>query len=127
MYSIMLYMKTRVTFRVDRELASSLRELPNQTKFVEDALRDALGRTCPVCRGDGRLAVRGIHVTNVRAGGIGRLNRDEALQLQRVFRLGQQVAATRIDLEKQGRRVSFRLRREKTELLTGILSAQTKN
>ena len=35
----MLYMKTRVTFRVEADVAEALRELPNQTRFVEDALR----------------------------------------------------------------------------------------
>jgi hypothetical protein len=119
----MLYMKTRVTFRVEADLADALRELPNQTRFVEDALRDALGRTCPVCRGDGRLPARTIRVTNIRREGIQRLSRGEALQLQRVFRLGQEVAATRIDLRKSGRRVTFVLRRETQQLLEGDLSA----
>src|SRR5262245_61589901 len=123
----MLYMKTRVTFRVESDLADALRELPNQTRFVEDALRDALGRTCPVCRGDGRLALRMIRVSNVRRQGIKRLNRDEAQQLQRIFRLGQELAATRIDLRKQGRRVGFSLRRDQQELLAGVLSSQGSN
>jgi len=127
MYSIMLYMKTRVTFRVEADLADALRELPNQTRFVEDALRDALGRTCPVCRGDGRLPLRVIRVSNVRRQGINRLNRDEAQQLQRIYRLGQEVAATRIDLRKQGRRVAFSLRRDQQEILTGVLNSETAN
>jgi len=127
MYSRMLYMKTRVTFRVEADLADALRELPNQTRFVEDALRDALGRTCPVCRGDGRLPLRVIRVSNVRRQGIKRLNRDEAQQLQRIFRLGQELAATRIDLRKHGRRVGFSLRRDQQELLAGILNSQSVN
>jgi hypothetical protein len=117
----MLYMKTRVTFRVDTGLADALRELPNQTRFVEDALREALGRTCPVCRGAGRLPLRAIQVTNLRAEGIARLSRDEALQLRNVFRLGQQVAATGIDLLQRGRRVGFVLRRDRQEILNGVL------
>ena len=36
----MLYMKTRVTFRLPSDLADDLRELPNQTQFVEAALRE---------------------------------------------------------------------------------------
>jgi hypothetical protein len=123
----MLYMKTRVTFRVEADLADALRELPNQTRFVEDALRDALGRTCPVCRGDGRLPVRAIRVSNVRRQGIKRLNRDEAQQLQRVYRIGQELAATRIDLRKHGRRVEFSLRRDQQELLAGVLDSQAAN
>jgi hypothetical protein len=127
MYSRMLYMKTRVTFRVETDLADALRDLPNQTRFVEDALRDALGRTCPACHGSGRQPLRRIGVSNVRAQGIRRLSRDEALQLQKVFRLGQEVAATRIDLARLGRRVSYTMRRETTELLNGVLSPQNGN
>ena len=123
MYSIMLYMKTRVTFRVEGELAEALRELPNQTRFVEEALRDALGRTCPVCRGDGRLPDRPVRVSNVRALGIKLLKRSEAQQLQQVFRLGRAVAATRIDLERRGRRVHFTMRRQQQELLDGLLGS----
>ena len=123
----MLYMKTRVTFRVEADLADALRELPNQTRFVEDALRDALGRTCPVCRGDGRLPLRVIRVSNVRRQGIKRLNRDEAQQLQRIYRIGQEVAATRIDLRKHGRRVAFSLRRDQHEILTGVLNSESAN
>jgi hypothetical protein len=127
MYSIMLYMKTRVTFRVEADLADALRELPNQTRFVEDALRDALGRTCPVCRGDGRLPPRVIRVSNVRREGIKRLSRGEAQQLQKIYRLGQELAATRLDLRKQGRRVGFSLRREQHEILTGVLNSENVN
>jgi hypothetical protein len=123
----MLHMKTRVTFRVEADLADALRELPNQTRFVEDALRDALGRTCPVCRGDGRLPLRVIRVSNVRRQGIKRLNRDQAQQLQRIYRLGQEVAATRIDLRKHGRRVGFSLRRDQHEILTGVLNSEIAN
>jgi len=126
-YSKLLYMKTRVTFRVDDELATALRELPNQTKFVEDALRDALGRACPTCDGSGRVPLRALRVTNVRGAGIRRLHRDEAVELQKVFRLGQEVAATRIELRKLGRRVGFKLQREKIELLDGILARRTEN
>jgi hypothetical protein len=127
MYSILLHMKTRVTFRIDDGLAATLRELPNQTKFVEDALREALGRTCPVCVGSGRLPLRSLSVTNVREGGIERLTREEAQQLQRVFRLGQEVAATRIDLRRQGTRVTFTMKRAAFELLDGTLTGLQAN
>jgi hypothetical protein len=60
----------------------------------------------------------------VRTQGIRRLSRDEAQQLQKVFRLGQEVAATRIELVKLGRRVGFKMQREKTELLNGVLAQQ---
>jgi hypothetical protein len=127
MYSILLYMKTRVTFRIDDNLAIALRDLPNQTRFVEDALREALGRTCPVCAGSGRVPLRSLSVTNVRDGGIKRLTRDEARHLQRVFRLGQELAATRIELQRHGRRVTFSMKREELDLLDGTLTPQHTN
>lgn len=123
-YSIMLYMKTRVTFRIQADLADALRELPNQTTFVEEALRTALGRTCPVCAGEGRLALRRLHVTNVRDSGITHLTRHQAQELQKVFRLGQQVAATHIDLERRGSRVRFTMTRNGGNLLAGTLEQQ---
>lgn len=119
----MLYVKTRVTFRLEAPLAIALREQPNQTRFVEQALRDALGRTCPACRGTGRVPLRSLCVANLRQEGIARLNRDEAIELQRVFRLGRELAATRIDLRKQGRGVRFVMKRNEVELLSGILAA----
>lgn len=90
-------------------------------------MRDALGRTCPVCRGDGRLPQRVIRVSNVRREGIKRLSRGEAQQLQRIYRLGREVAATRLDLRKQGRRVEFSLRREQHEILSGVLNSGNVN
>jgi len=126
-YSILLYMKTRVTFRIEPDLANALRELPNQTTFVEAALRSALGRTCPLCAGHGRLALRRLHVANVRDSGIERLTRHQAQELQQVFRLGQQVAATHIDLEKRGDRVRFRMSRDGGSLLSGNLDRQEAN
>ena len=127
MYSIMLYMKTRVTFRIQPDLAHALRDLPNQTTFVEEALRSALGRTCPVCSGHGRLAMRRLRVTNVRDSGISRLTRHQAQELQKVFRLGQQVAATHIDLEKRGTRVRFTMTRDGGSLISGMLERQEAN
>ncbi len=127
MYSIMLHMKTRVTFRIQADLANALRELPNQTTFVEDALRSALGRICPVCSGHGRLAMRRLHVTNVRETGISRLTRYQAQELQKVFRLGQQVAATHIALEKRGGGVRFTMTRDGGNLISGLLDRQEAN
>lgn len=127
MYSIMLYMKTRVTFRIQADLANALRELPNQTTFVEEALRSALGRTCPVCEGSGRLAMRRLQVTNIRECGISSLTRHQARALQKVFRLGQQVAATQIALEQSGERVRFTLTRNGGDLISGVLERQEAN
>jgi hypothetical protein len=119
----MLYMKTRVTFRIADDLAEALRFLPNQTKFVEDALRDALGCACPVCDGSGRVPMRPLQVTNLRDAGIRQLTRDEALQLQRVFRMARAVAATGIQLERHGEQVQFTMARGSAELINGTLGA----
>jgi hypothetical protein len=71
--------------------------------------------------------MRGILVSNVRKQGIKRLNRVEAQQLQRLYRLGQDVAATRIELRRRGKRVGFCMSRDQQELLTGVLNADTSN
>lgn len=122
MYGIMLYMKTRLTFRVAPDLAEALRHLPNQTKFVENALREALGRTCPVCGGDGRVPLRRLEITNLRrdAGGR-RLNRDQALQLRRLVRVARQVAATGVGLDVTDAGIDFVVAREGEELFSGQL------
>lgn len=117
----MLYMKTRVTFRVEADLASTLRELPNQTRFVEEALRNALGQTCPACHGEGRLILRRMRVSNVREQGLKSLSRTEAQQLQGIYRLGREVFATRLDLRRRGKRIGFSLRRGQNEILHGVL------
>jgi hypothetical protein len=69
----------------------------------------------------------GRRLRNVRKQGIKRLNREEAQQLQRIYRLGQEVAATRIELHKRGRRVGFSMRRDKQEILNGLLNSETAN
>jgi hypothetical protein len=71
--------------------------------------------------------MRRLHVTNIRQSGIKRLTRHEAQQLQKIFRLGQQVAATRIDLEKRGGRVRFTMLRDEGALVSGILNPQQVN
>lgn len=119
----MLYMKTRVTFRIAEDLAEALRFLPNQTKFVEDALRDALGCACPSCDGTGRIPLRPLSVTNIREAGLRPLTRDEALQLQRVFRMARAVAATGIHLKGRGEEVLFTMARGNAELINGTLAA----
>lgn len=68
-----------------------------------------------------------LRVTNVRDSGINRLTRHQAQELQRVFRLGQQVAATHIDLEKRGSRVRFTMTRNGGSLISGILDRQEAN
>src|SRR5262245_29551583 len=98
MYSIVLYMKTRVTFRVAADLADALRDLPNQTVFVEQALRSALGRTCPACEGRGRVQWRSVAISDFKRGALPRLDRDGAMQLKGLVRLARELAASRLDL-----------------------------
>jgi hypothetical protein len=98
-----------------------LRDLPNQTRFVEEVLRDALGRTCPVCDGNGRVPMGGLDVTNLRRAGLPPLSRDEALELKRVVHLGHELAATKIELHRKGSDLRFSMSRSSTQLFTGSL------
>jgi hypothetical protein len=122
MYSNMLYMKTRITFRIAPELADALRELPNQTTIVERVLRDALGRACPLCDGRGRLPRTDLEISDFREAELPPLEREAALQLKQVVRLGRELAATRLELsgDPEGP-VGYRLARGKQVLLTGAL------
>lgn len=96
----MLYMKRRVTFRVADDLAETLRGLPNQTAFVEAALREALREKCPACGGTGRAAGTGLRVSNLRRQSLGGLTREAALQLRNVVALARHAAATDVVLER---------------------------
>ena len=116
-------MKTRVTFRVAEDLADALRELPNQTQFVESALRAALGRTCPTCEGKGRVASRELSVTSFRDARLPALDRSRALELRRLVRLARQVAATDLTLAKRrDRSLAYVLVRDDAVLLEGTLT-----
>jgi hypothetical protein len=118
-------MKTRVTFRIPSELAETLRRLPNQTNFVERALRDALVKNCPMCAGTGRISAEPVHVTSVRHTGAFPLSRDTALQLKKVVAIARQLAATDVDLERASNAQSmfFNVRRGQDILLQGTLAA----
>jgi hypothetical protein len=114
--------KQRVTFRIDPEIGALLRQLPNQTAFVEQVLRDALAKICPMCAGTGE--VRDVHlaVSNLKKLAVGRLDRVSAAQLKALVRLGRQLLATKLDLEPSnddGSELEFRLAREDELLLTG--------
>jgi hypothetical protein len=127
MYSILLHRmsrprsKQRVTFRIDRELGEALRQLPNQTAFVERVLREALGRICPLCDGSGE--VRDVHlaVSNLKRFAMGRLDRVGAAQLKALVRLGRQLLATNLELEpsRDDGDLEFRLARADELLLSG--------
>jgi hypothetical protein len=120
----MLYMKTMVTFRVSSEIAKSLRELPNQTAFVENALRNALGKTCPTCDGSGRARWTSVAVSDFKQKALPRLDRDGAVQLKTLVRLARDMAASRLDLTPRGdaSAVDFSLERGRHVLLRGTLT-----
>lgn len=120
-------MKTRMTFRIADDLATELRKLPNQTEFVEALLRDALGATCPLCQGSGRVptSANGVRLPNWRAANLPRLDRETALQLKALVRLAKELAATNIALEAltedEEDVLQFALERDATPLLRGRL------
>jgi len=126
MYSILLYMKTRVTFRISGDLAESLRELPNQTTFVEEALRSALGRTCPTCEGAGRVRWKSVTVSDFKRAELPRLDRARALQLKGLVRLAREMAASRLDLAKAhgAPGFEFAVKRGRSVLVRGTLQSK---
>lgn len=126
MYSNMLYMKTRVTFRVASDLADALRDLPNQTVFVEQALRSALGRTCPACDGRGRVQWKSVSVSDFKRAALPRLDREGAMQLKGLVRLARELAASRLDLGKSPgtRGIAFALSRGENILMRGTVQSR---
>jgi len=117
----MLYMKTRVTFRVAEDLAEALRLLPNQTQFVEQALREALRAECPACGGTGRVSIQRVRVSNFRERALPPLQRELALQLKSIVELGRRSAATNVELRRARGGMSFVLARGGEVLLRGTL------
>jgi hypothetical protein len=115
--------KHRVTFRVAPELAAALRQLPNQTAFVESALRDALGHACPWCEGRGKLPVPALHITDFKVEGLPRVRRETALQLRALVHLARRLFATDLQLQASvERELGFRLARKGQVLLEGRVS-----
>jgi hypothetical protein len=122
----MLYMsRIRVTFRLEPELARSLRDLPNQTRFVEQALKQALGELCPLCGGLGRLVGGTMRVSDFRSASLPRLERAAATQLKGLIRFGRRSLATELALEARAGEgeLGFRIARDRETLLSGRLSA----
>jgi hypothetical protein len=115
------HVKQRVTFRLEPDLVRALRRLPNQTAFVEAALREALGRLCPLCHGAG--AVREVHlaVSDLKNLPGSRLDRSAAEQLRALVRLGRELLATALEIEaaEGAAELDFRLAREDQVLLAG--------
>lgn len=110
-----------MSFRLEPELARALRDLPNQTAFVEQVLREALGRLCPLCHGTGAPPEVHLEVSNFKGLPVERLDRASAAQLKALVRLGRQLLATDLELEvaPEGAGLGFRLAREDEVLLAG--------
>ena len=112
--------KQRATFRLEAELAAALRQLPNQTAFVESVLREALGRLCPLCQGTGHASGVHLNVSNFKGLPIRRLDRSTAAQLKALVHLGRQLLATKLKLEAcEEEGLAFELAREDQLLLSG--------
>jgi len=113
--------KRRMTFRLEPELAAALRQLPNQTVFVEEVLREAMGRLCPLCHGTGQATGVHLNVSNFKSLPMRRLDRSTAAQLKALVHLGRQLLATQLMLEPsdEDQGLAFRLAREDQLLLSG--------
>ena len=135
MYSKLLYLmaraanKQRVTYRLDPELAAALKQLPNQTAFVEQSLREALNQVCPLCHGTGEATGVHLAVSDLKRSPLGRLDRPAAARLRALVRLGRQLLATELALEPSevGSELAFRLERESQTLLTGRIPCGTRD
>ncbi len=120
-------MKTRMTFRLSDDLAITLRHLANQTHFVEQALRNALGISCPMCDGSGKILGERLHVSNIKTIGISKLSRTEGLYLKQLVRLARNLAASKLHLSKPKSRdhvLDFLLTRNDAVLFGGTLNEQ---
>jgi hypothetical protein len=101
--------------------------LPNQTAFVESALRTALGKTCPTCEGSGRARWTSVAVSDFKQKALPRLDRDGAVQLKSLVRLARELAASKLDLKPrpQSAGFDFSLERGRNVLLRGTLTGTT--
>ena len=103
-----------------------MRDLPNQTAFVEQALRSALGRTCPACDGRGRVQWKSVSVSDFKRTDLPRLDREGAMQLKGLVRLAKELAASRLDLGKSPgtRGLAFALSRGESVLMRGTVQSR---
>ena len=44
-----------ITFKVDEDLLSAIKDIPNRSEFIRTAIIGALGSVCPLCNGSGML------------------------------------------------------------------------
>ncbi len=47
-----------ITFKVDEALYELVRNMPNRSEFIRNAVLSALGNICPLCNGTGILSAR---------------------------------------------------------------------
>lgn len=47
--------KEIITFKIDQDLSSKLAGIENRSKFIREAVLEALENACPFCRGTGVL------------------------------------------------------------------------
>lgn len=108
-----------MTFRLPEDLSEALRRLPNQTRFVEGALREALERICPLCQGTGEAPAVHLAVSDLKRQV--RLDREAAAQLKSLVQLGRELLATQLKLDAapDGAGLGFKLARRDHVLLSG--------
>jgi hypothetical protein len=97
------------------QLASACRA---QIDLTENRCTEALGRTCPMCRGKGRISAQ-LRISDFREERLPRLGAARALRLREVVRLGRRLCATDLTLAKAGGVLAFRLLRREELLLSG--------
>lgn len=44
-----------ITFKVDGDLFKAIKDIPNRSEFIREAIISALGVLCPLCNGSGIL------------------------------------------------------------------------
>ena len=44
-----------ITFKVNEDLLSAIKDIPNRSEFIRTAIIGALGSVCPLCNGSGML------------------------------------------------------------------------
>ena len=44
-----------ITFKVDQDLLEAIKDIPNRSEFIREAIIEALGVVCPLCSGTGIL------------------------------------------------------------------------
>ena len=45
-----------ITFKVSPALGEALRDIPNRSEFIRQAIQTAMGGVCPLCQGTGTLS-----------------------------------------------------------------------